>query len=171
MTDQKNPPRAQGVGIGDILKLQLMGQTLTDGLIQDALRQEYARGRTEALAELRAVAEPIYQVWYDYEGWNDLPKAEWERSSVSSNDKRIVYLHPPVPREAELAAALRDAEAALAGVVGGRMSQYQARNGRWVTIEADDGERCDIIHSDITTECEGALDRVRSAIRARGETA
>ncbi|GBQ23250.1 hypothetical protein AA103193_2349 [Tanticharoenia sakaeratensis NBRC 103193] len=66
--------------------------------------------------------------------------------------------------------ALRVAEAALASVVDGHSSQYRARNGRWVTLQSEDGERCDFIHSDITTECEGALDRVRSAIRARGDT-
>lgn len=64
----------------------------------------------------------------------------------------------------QLAAALQKARDALISVTEGRTEQYQARNGRWMSIQAEDGERCDIIHSDISTECEGALEVVRAAL-------
>jgi hypothetical protein len=37
-------------------------------------------------------------------------------------------------------------------------STYQAKNGRHVGIEADDGEKCWIVHSDLFTELSAALD-------------
>ncbi|MFT8945972.1 MAG: hypothetical protein ABF876_05245 [Acetobacter aceti] len=65
---------------------------------------------------------------------------------------------------ARLTGALQKARDALVSVTEGRSEQYQARNGRWMSIQGEDGERCDIIHSDITTECEGALKVVRIAL-------
>lgn len=65
---------------------------------------------------------------------------------------------------ARLVGTLKKACDALTSVVDGRTEQYQGRNGRWVSIQSEDGERCDIIHSDITTECEGALEVVRAIL-------
>ncbi|MGO2958632.1 MAG: hypothetical protein ACTIDN_06295 [Acetobacter sp.] len=63
-------------------------------------------------------------------------------------------------RDAEIA-RLREAvtktSAALERVTEERMTSYQVKNGRWVSIQGDDGERCDIIHSDVTTDCEAAI--------------
>ncbi|MFT9361283.1 hypothetical protein [Acetobacter okinawensis] len=54
---------------------------------------------------------------------------------------------------------------ALTRVTEERSTQYQAKNGRWVSIQADDGERCDIIHSDITTDCEAAILSAHKALK------
>jgi len=118
MTDQKNPPRTRGVGIGDILKLQLMGQTLTDGAIQDALQQEYARGRAEALAELRAGGEPTKYEVRDLRDaqsdWLTCSQSGYETYQGMPNiETRALYDHPPVPREAELAAEVERLRGAL----------------------------------------------------------
>jgi len=66
-----------------------------------------ALGRAEALAELRAGAEPVYQVWGVLGGiafWREVEKAEYDDYAELSASRRVVYTHPPVPREAELAA-------------------------------------------------------------------
>lgn len=47
-------------------------------------------------------------------------------------------------------------EAARA-LVAGKTSTFKARNGRDVGIEADDGEKCYIVHSDLICALEGAL--------------
>lgn len=49
---------------------------------------------------------------------------------------------------------LRDAASAL---LEGMQSTYRARNNRQVSIEADDGEKCWIVHSDLTHALEIAL--------------
>ncbi|MCI2023636.1 MAG: hypothetical protein LKJ63_03415 [Acetobacter fabarum] len=54
---------------------------------------------------------------------------------------------------------------ALTRVTEERSTRYQAKNGRWVSIQADDGERCDIIHSDITTDCEAAILSAHKALK------
>lgn len=65
---------------------------------------------------------------------------------------------------AQLHTLLSDAAEALSRVVDERSTSYRAGNGRQVSIQSDDGERCDIIHSDITTDCEGVRDRIVAQI-------
>lgn len=61
----------------------------------------------------------------------------------------------------QLREALSKSHAALKRVTDERSTSYQARNGKWVSIQGDDGERCDIIHSDITTDCEAAVEALK----------
>ncbi|WP_051626162.1 hypothetical protein [Kozakia baliensis] len=86
-----------------------------------------------------------------------------------------LYRNPPTDAQAEKVArleaenerlreALAEAHAALNEVIEGAQQGYKARNGKWMMIQADDGERCDIIHSDITVQCESALNGARAAL-------
>lgn len=50
--------------------------------------------------------------------------------------------------------ALMDAAREL---IDGAATTYRARNGRQISIEADDGERCYIVHSDLMHALEAAL--------------
>jgi len=54
-------------------------------------------------------------------------------------------------RVARLIEAARD-------LVDGASRTYKARNGRTMSIEADDGEACDIVHSDLTFGLRSALE-------------
>lgn len=72
-------------------------------------------------------------------------------------------------RIAELEGALKEAASALEQVTDGERGGYRARNGKFVSLQMSDGERADIIHADVTTECEGALETVRAALTREGE--
>jgi hypothetical protein len=48
-------------------------------------------------------------------------------------------------------------EAAARDLLAGMSSTFKARNGREVGIEADDGEKCWIVHSDLITALEATL--------------
>lgn len=65
----------------------------------------------------------------------------------------------------QLRAALLKSRDALVRVTDERSTSYQARNGKWVSIQGDDGERCDIIHSDITTDCYAAVEFANAALK------
>jgi len=115
MSDQTNPPRPRSAGIDDILELQIMGQPVTDKALQKVLQHEYARGRAEPLAELRAGAEPTYQVWVSVGGlgyWLDTTCKEYEMHDLE-NSKRVLFRTLPVPGEAELAAEVERLRNAL----------------------------------------------------------
>jgi hypothetical protein len=73
----------------------------------------------------------------------------------SANDKREIE---------RLRAGMSAACNALESLDAGTSRTYKARNGRDVGIQADDGEACDIIHSDITYECLCALEAVRALL-------
>ena len=60
---------------------------------------------------------------------------------------------PPVVSGKALVTAARD-------LLAGMSSTYKARNGREMGIEADDGEKCWIVHSDLIAALEGALETV-----------
>ncbi|MFS8367811.1 hypothetical protein ACJRO0_10000 [Acetobacter oryzifermentans] len=66
---------------------------------------------------------------------------------------------------ASLRRALEKSLEALVRVTHERSTAYQARNGKWVSIQGEDGERCDIIHSDITTDCEAAIEFANAALK------
>ena len=65
-----------------------------------------------------------------------------------------------------LTRALGEADAALEGIVSRATRTYRARNGRQVSIEADDGEACLIVHSDEFSMAERALEIIRAALVA-----
>jgi hypothetical protein len=67
-------------------------------------------------------------------------------------------------RIAELDGALSYSCDALQSVQDGASRTYKARNGREMGIQADDGEACDIIHSDITYQCGRTLDASRAVL-------
>jgi len=116
MTDQKNPPRTREEQIIHLGAHIFVGQkNLTDANCRAArnIDEAEARGRAEALAELRAGAEPIYQVQHVNEMWRDVSGADFnEMIAADFEHIRTLYSHPPIPREAELVAEverLRDA--------------------------------------------------------------
>lgn len=74
----------------------------------------------------------------------------------------LAALRAEVGRLREALVKSRDA---LVRVTDERSTSYQARNGRWVSIQGDDGERCDIIHSDITTDCYAAVEFASAALK------
>jgi len=80
-----------------------------------------------------------------FEGWLFDPTAGYENIRVTQD-------------------ALAKAESALSAVDTGVFRIYRTGNNRQKSIEADDGEACDIMHSDITIECRGALKEVRAAL-------
>lgn len=59
------------------------------------------------------------------------------------------------------------AREALQAVVSGASRSFKARNGKLVSIEADDGEACDILHSDVTYECERVIAKIDALAAAR----
>jgi len=74
---------------------------------------------------------------------------------------------PPDDRDATITTlreALETTCKALERVEAERMVSYKARNGRDCHIQADDGERCDILHSDITFECKNAFEDALKAL-------
>ena len=64
--------------------------------------------------------------------------------------------------------ALTEAASALEQVKDGERGGYRCRNGKFVELQMSDGERADIIHSDVTTECECALNTARAALTREG---
>lgn len=72
-------------------------------------------------------------------------------------------------RVKELEGALKEAAYALERVKDGERGGYNSRNGKFVSLQMSDGERADIIHSEVTEDCERALVTVRAAIREGGE--
>lgn len=71
-------------------------------------------------------------------------------------DPRPLYTHP-APSPAALGAGVKDLRDAASALLDGMQSTYRARNNRQVGIEADDGEKCWIVHSDLTYALESAL--------------
>jgi len=110
MTDQKNPPRTREEQIRQVAcSLKSTTTDLSSYEIQQVVtaivEEAEARGRAEALAELRAGAEPV---GWELERRGFLPRLQRSEPNDIYGDmvwKRRVYAdHPPVPREAELAA-------------------------------------------------------------------
>jgi len=167
MTDQKIPPRTREEI--DKATCDLIGQFvmhMRDPEKTEAAIKDFVDAHADC-AELRSGAKPIYQVWYDYEGWNDMPWEDWDLCSVPHKDKRIVYLHPPVPREAELAAAAKRLRGILSELVsefGGTLEQYE-RNGPDLTCA--DGE---FIAVSAFEDRRGLLEKARAALAAAPET-
>jgi len=117
MTDQKNPPRTreeQKIINKVASALQpVWGYDPSEAQL-NAFYAVAEKACEVCFSELRAGAEAIYQVWYDYEGWNDFENEEdFRQCEAPDKEKRIVYLRPPVPREAELAAEVERLHAAL----------------------------------------------------------
>lgn len=65
---------------------------------------------------------------------------------------------------ARLASLLEKLTAAAETIESNKFSNYRARNGRMIGIESDDGERCDIVHSDLTFELNAAAEEARAAL-------
>ncbi|RUT25657.1 hypothetical protein C0V97_10320 [Asaia sp. W19] len=118
-------------------------------------------------------AEPDgWQYEYARGDWHDTRSPEWfiERGTKV----RPLYLRPAnvatlEDRVKELEGVLKEAAYALERVKDGKRGGYNARNGKFVSLQMSDGERGDIIHSEVTLHCEYALEALRSAIRAGGE--
>lgn len=76
-------------------------------------------------------------------------------AQIAAREVEIVQLRDVLVKAAD----------ALMRVTEERSTSYQAKNGKWVSIQGDDGERCDIIHSDITIDCEAALSDVLKVLK------
>ncbi|MFT8377319.1 MAG: hypothetical protein ABF632_03200 [Gluconobacter japonicus] len=68
----------------------------------------------------------------------------------------------------ELESALTEAASALEQVKEGERGGYRSRNGKFVSLQMSDGERADIIQSEATAECEGALAPASAASTREG---
>ena len=83
--------------------------------------------------------------------------------------RRAGYYEQATPREllayrrATPAVGLR---AAAQEVIDGAFSTYKAKNGRDVSIQADDGEKCLIVHSDLMQALEAALSQPAPALQS-----
>lgn len=88
--------------------------------------------------------------------------SQGESQKVAKANSRFVVR--AVNAHDDLVEALQRADSALQAVTSGASCSYQTDDGKFHSIEADDGERCDIIHSDITCECESAQAIVRAAL-------
>jgi len=109
MSDQKNPPRTREVQIDVVYPDESSELIMTKDYYVHALLEAEARGRSEALDELRAGAEPVKYEVRDLRsvksGWLTCSQYAYEAYQGESNvETRVLYKHPPVPREAELAA-------------------------------------------------------------------
>ena len=65
--------------------------------------------------------------------------------------------------------ALERVRAAAQGVIDRKFSTYKARNGREVSIQGDDGEKCWIVHSDDIHELEAAIAALPAPVDTSGE--
>lgn len=159
------------------------------------LKEAEARGAEEQRrkAENAQGGEVVYLRHADYEGWCFCGKDEYD-GVKNDDDKHILYTRPANVaaledcitelKEAEqlaradaeaskarvtvLEGVLSAAVSALEQVTDGERGGYNARNGKFVSLQMSDGERADIIHSDVTTECEGALETARAALTREG---
>ncbi|KXV12591.1 FAD-binding protein [Gluconobacter oxydans] len=92
-------------------------------------------------------------------------KTHYETTPLYTHPANVAALEG---RIAELEGALKEAAIALEQVKDGERGGYRSRNGKFVSIQMSDGERADIIHSDVTTECERALEIARAALKREG---
>lgn len=77
------------------------------------------------------------------------------RSLCLRSDEAATLITSLVASNAEMREAIDD-------VLGSMSSTYKARNGRTMSIEADDGEKCWIVHSD-------QIEALRRAREAQGD--
>lgn len=118
----------------------LQGEREEPGLI-DA----FARHRST-----HAQAEPV--VWMYERGGETVFLVEQLRGgvlrSVTGWTETPLYAHPPAQ---DVAALVEQVANALDGVIAAFPS-YRTRNGKSVSIEASDGEKCWIIHDDVRND-------------------
>jgi hypothetical protein len=69
-------------------------------------------------------------------------------------------------QEAQVRAAFEALIAAAENVEMFRETSYVAKNGRRISIQADDGERVDLVHSDQTETLKAATDAAKLALAA-----
>jgi hypothetical protein len=86
------------------------------------------------------------EAWHWIEHADGLKEYEGEPDFVV----KALYLEPCAPVSGEIVAAAQELIARL-------QSDFKARNGKMMGIQADDGEKCFIIHSDYTYALECAL--------------
>ncbi|BAT19783.1 hypothetical protein [Asaia bogorensis] len=94
---------------------------------------------------------------------------EQKREMIAAKLTRPANVAALEARVKELEGVLKEAARALEQVTDGERGGYNARNGKFVCLRMSDGERADIIHSEVTEDCERALVTVRAAIREGGE--
>jgi len=121
MTDQKNPPRTREEQIRQVARS--LKSTTTDlssyeirQVVTAIVEEAEARGRAEALAELRAGAEPVGWCLITADGGilglheeKRIPESYPHRYATDALTP--LYAHPPIPREAELAARVAELDA------------------------------------------------------------
>lgn len=133
-------------------------------------RKIFEEGAEEARRVDAEVQEPLHQFFIGGY-WVDCTASRY--SKVRHCEKRILYARPANVAALEarvkvLKEALVIAVSGLEQVKDGERGGYNARNGKFVSLQMSDGERADIIHSDVTTECEGALETARAALTHEG---
>jgi len=140
--------------------------------IEKAVLEAEARGAAEQRRKDGEGAGPVGRVtghWADgtpmFDSW-DTAKPLPLGAFVYDRPATVAALEARVK---ELEGALKEAAYALERVKDGERGGYNARNGKFVSLQMSDGERGDIIHSEVTEDCERALVTVRAAIREGGE--
>lgn len=96
----------------------------------------------------------------------------WRAGNAGEDDAKdtarlvlSLYTRPTPSDQSKLVAELVEAAQA---VLDGAQSTFRARNGRQVGIEADDGEKCLIVHSDLMMHLEHAITRARQIAEKAG---
>jgi len=189
MTDQKNPPRTRDrhrdEQVADHFSSDTQEAMICIDDFEDALREAedrgdatgYARGCAEALAELRAGAEPVAWCLIAADGGvlglheeKRIPESYPHRYATDALTP--LYAHPPVPREAELEAALREAEAAF-DRIGGAMAACKSRPRAGVcgqTVDAMIRASDFTIPGALVRELGEMAEKIRAALAAAPET-
>ncbi len=138
-----------------------MTENDTDKLVKQLSSARMPNGRAmssgEMIAAEAAGEEPAAWMYVDKYGCKRVWIARQSLGYVQAVQESPLYARPGTapqeqadPRVAALVKAAKD-------VIGNLQSTYRTRNGRQVGIEADDGEKCMIIHSDHTFALEQAL--------------
>lgn len=141
-----------------------------DGIVNGirAIGTPVAGGDLEVVGYVPGEDIPLY----GDEGIDDTCFTEMSLHRQADNDIPLVRqsdaqsaLAAAQAENVRLREALVKSHAALERVTDERSTSYQARNGKWVSIQGDDGERCDIIHSDVTTDCEAAIKDAETVLK------
>lgn len=82
------------------------------------------------------------------------------------DDPRDAEISSLTARVEELERALANLTAAAQQLSGTKFDTYKKRNGHQASIEADDGEKCWIVHSDEIFHLEDASKRARTTLSA-----
>jgi len=172
VTDQKNPPWTREQQIADLIgEFGGIPTAFEKEIAERHIRLAEARGRAEALAELRAGAEPVGHVAGHFSDGQPMARILGEKHLWMPINTPL-YTHPPVAREAELEAALREAGEAF-DRIGGAMAACKSRPRAGVcgqTVDAMIRASDFTIPGALVLELGEMAELIRAALAAAPET-